>query len=97
MFTYVEFLEVVEYHSSRISNTERFSQALTLKIPRTKTKFYASVCNRIRLPQLKRGDRVKLVLDFYVCGRSKTLRWTIRDVILLHQLKNIKEESLKSE
>lgn len=95
MFSYVEFLEVVEFHVSKISNTDRMSQALTLKIPRTKTKFHVQICNRIRLPDLKKGDKVKLVLDFYTCARSKMLRWTVRDVILLHDLSNVKTEIVK--
>lgn len=84
MFSYIDHLEVVKFHYDAIPRTDRISQGLTLKIPRTKTVFYVSVANRIRLPQLKKGDKVRLVLDFYVTGRSMLLRWTVRDVILLH-------------
>lgn len=86
MFSYVEYLEVVKYEYYRVPNTERISQTLLLKIPRTKTKFYVSVANRIRLPQLKKGDKVRLILDFYNAGRGNDLRWTVRDVILVHDL-----------
>lgn len=84
MFSYVDYLEVVKFHYERVSNTDRVSQGLTLKIPRTDTVFYIPVANRIRLPKLKKGDKVRLVLDFYVTGRSKSVRFTVRDVILLH-------------
>lgn len=84
MFSYVDYLEVVKFHYHATSNTDRVSQGLTLKIPRTDTVFYVSVANRIRLPKLKKGDKVRLILDFYVTGRSMMVRWTVRDVILLH-------------
>ncbi len=87
MFTYYEYLTVIECSITKIPKTERVNQTLLLKIPRTKTTFRITICNRIRLPQLKKGDKVKLVLDFYTCGRSQTPRFTVRDVILLHDLK----------
>ena len=48
MFSYIDHLEVVKFHYDAISRTDRISQGLTLKIPRTKTVFYVSVANRIR-------------------------------------------------
>ncbi len=85
MFSYIDYLEVVKFHYEKIPFTDRISQGLTLKIPRTNTQFYVPVANRVRLPQFKRGDKVRLILDFYVTGRSTSLRFTIRDVILLHE------------
>ncbi len=85
MFSHIEFLEVVATHRGGSMKSGRTFQALTLKIPRSDTKFYVQICNRIRLPKLKKGDRVKLILDFYVCGRSDKLRWTVRDLILINE------------
>lgn len=84
MYSYVDFLEVVKFHYETIPYTERLSQGLTLKIPRTETIFYLPVANRIRLPKLKKGDKVRVVMDFYVTGRSLVPRWTVRDVILIN-------------
>ena len=87
MFTHYEYLTVIECSITKIPKTEKVNQTLLLKTPRSNTIFRITVCNRIRLPQLKKGDKVKLVLDFYTCGRSNTPRFTVRDVILLHDLK----------
>ena len=86
MFSYIDFLEVLKYEYTRIPNTDRISQSITLKVPRTHTKFTVRVANRIRLPELKRGDKVRLILDFYNTGRGTDLRWTVRDVVLIHDL-----------
>jgi len=87
VFTHYEYLIVVECNITRIPNTDKLNQSLLLKIPRTDTVFQITVANRIRLPQLKKNDKIKLVLDFYTCGRSKTPRFTVRDVILLQEKK----------
>lgn len=87
MFTHYEYLTVVECNITKIPKTDRVNQSLLLRIPRTDTVFRITVANRIRLPQLKKGDKVKLVLDFYTCGRSNSPRFTVRDVILLQELK----------
>lgn len=87
MFTHYEYLIVVECKITKIPKSESVNQSLLLKIPRTDTVFRITVANRIRLPQLKKGDKIKLVLDFYTCGRSNAPRFTVRDVILLHDLK----------
>lgn len=96
MDTYIEYLEVIKYTRVTVPNTERVSQSLVLKIPQTDTRFSVSICNRIRLPQLKRGDKVRLILDFYTCGRSKQARWTVRDVILLLDSPAIEIPALKT-
>lgn len=90
MFTHYEYLIVVECKITKIPKSESVNQSLLLKIPRTDTVFRITVANRIRLPQLKKGDKIKLVLDFYTCGRSNAPRFTVRDVILLQEL-NVKE------
>lgn len=87
MFTHYEYLIVVECKITKIPNSESVNQSLLLKIPRTDTIFRITVANRIRLPQLKKNDKIKLVLDFYTCGRSNAPHFTVRDVILLHDLK----------
>ncbi|MDT2472436.1 MAG: hypothetical protein SOZ13_12895 [Enterococcus avium] len=90
MFTHYEYLTVVECTITKVPKTDRLNQSLLLKIPRTDTIFRITVANRIRLPQLKKNDKIKLVLDFYTCGRSNAPRFTVRDVILLQEL-NVKE------
>lgn len=97
MFSYVEYLEVIEFIYRKTPNTDRLYQALRLKIPNTKTKFIVQIANRIRLPQLKKGDKVRLILDFYNAGRGLDLRWTVRDVILLHDIKVSEEVVLTDE
>ena len=87
MFTHYEYLSVVECKITKVPRTDKVNQSLLLKIPRTDTIFRITICNRIRLPQLNKGDKVKLVHDFYTCGRSQTPRFTVRDVILLQDLK----------
>lgn len=87
MFTYIEYLTVVSYNYKTVPGTEKITQSVTLRIPRTETKFHLSICNRIKLPKLKRGDKVKLILHPYISGRSNNLKWTVRDIILLHDLK----------
>lgn len=93
MFTHYEYLEVVELVIITSKRSDSMSQLLTVKIPRTDTTFTFRICNRIRLPKLKKKDKVRVILDFYSCARSKAPRFTIRDVILLHEL-NVKEECL---
>lgn len=92
MFTYYEYLEVVELLISKVPRSDSVSQLLTVKIPRTDVVFTFRICNRIRLPKLKKKDKIRVILDFYSCARSKSARFTVRDVILLHDL-NVKEES----
>lgn len=96
MDTHIEYLEVIKFDRRSVPNTARLTQMLTLKIPQTDTQFQVTVANRIRLPHLKRGDKVRLVLDFYTCGRSKQARWTVRDVILLLDSPAIEVPALKT-
>lgn len=97
MFSYVDYLEVIKYEYKRVPNTDQISQTLLLKIPRTKTKFFVHVANRIRLPDLKKGDKVRVILDFYNAGRGLDLRWTIRDVILINDLPSFEINQEESE
>lgn len=82
MFTHVEYLEVVSYTYIQISRSERISQLLTVKIPRSKTVFSVSIAARIKVPDLKKGDKVKIVFDCYVTGRSDRPRFCVRDIYL---------------
>lgn len=88
MFTHIEYLEVVATHFGGSMKDSRRFQALTVKIPRSDTKFYIQISNRIKLPHLRRGDKIRIILDFYVCGRSKKPQWTVRDLILIHDIES---------
>lgn len=84
MYTHVEYVEVVRYHFIQISKSKRISQLLTVKIPRTKTEFSVSIAARIKVPELRKGDKVKLFFDCYVTGRSDRPRFCVRDIALIY-------------
>lgn len=76
MFTSYEYVIV---HKIAVSQFNRFgnkwiSQILFFKLPKKTQVFSLSVPSRIDISQLEKGDKIKLNLAFFVCGRGKNPR-----------------------
>lgn len=74
MYTSYEYVIV---HKIEISELNRFgqkwkTQVLFFKIPeKNRTTVYTvQITNKIDMSQYKKGDRLKLNFDFFVCGRG---------------------------
>ena len=74
MYTSYDYVIV---HKIVISELNRFghnykTQTLHFKIPEKDktTVFTVQITNKIDISVFKKGDKIKLNLDFYVCGRG---------------------------
>lgn len=83
MYTHTEYLEVLSFvRVGRIKDSRR-AQLLKVKVPRSQIVFMVPIATRIRVPDLKRGDKIKLVFDVFVSGKSNRPRFCVRDISLL--------------
>ncbi|EOL46304.1 hypothetical protein [Enterococcus phoeniculicola] len=71
-FDYLKVLKVATYGIER-NGVDRFYQLLFVEIPNSKKRLCFSINRQVDILHLKKGDRVRIKLDWFVKGFESTV------------------------
>ena len=83
MFSDLEYATVVEYIVYKLQRTTRTYKMLFVKFPNNRFMYCFKISASVDVPDLEKGDTVKIKFDLHVLGKSTVPQYKVVKVIRL--------------